>query len=215
MEGVAKLYIKGSLKRSEHEFHTLLPTLLSAGFQKDDIVCIPSVNPSDMKTSSIFNIYDPFLSRGHIPPFSPESAHLPLSDIADVCGMITILQHAAALDAPDENVILLFDARGIVRRDVSQRLKDVMLVNSWECLSLGHFVEGAMSFEDTEICNHTPMTPINSGAIALRLSYVRKIVKTLLPFREPLEWELVFQTLVHKVTPKYVSPPIVYCMGKN
>jgi hypothetical protein len=209
MEGIAKIYIQGGLKRTETDWHTLLPSLLSAGFQKEDIVCMPSVRAADLKAASIFNIYDPFLPRGQIPPFTSEAAHLPLSEIARVCSMMTVLQAAAALEGPDDSIVLVLDARAIVRRDFLQRLKDVA-TKEWTCLSLGHFVEGDSCFSDTEIREHTPMTPITSGALALRLSYVRKIVKTLLPFREPLDYELIFQTLLHKVTPQYVSPPIFY-----
>lgn len=209
MEGIAKIYIQGGLKRTESEFYTLLPSLLSTGFQKEDIVCMPSVRADDLKAASIFNIYDPFLPRGQIPPFTSEAAHLPLSEIARVCSMMTVLQSAAALEAPDDSIVLILDARAIVRRDFLQRLKDVA-AKEWTCLSLGHFVEGDSCFSDTEIREHTPMAPITSGALALRLSYVRKIVKTLLPFREPLDYELIFQTLIHKVTPQYVSPPIFY-----
>ena len=209
MEGIAKIYIQGGLKRTETEFYTLLPSLLSAGFQKEDIVCMPSVRAADLKAASIFNIYDPFLPRGQIPPFTSEAAHLPISEIGRVCGMMTVLQSAAALEGPDDSIVLVLDARAIVRRDFLQRLKDVA-TKEWTCLSLGHFVEGDSCFSDTEIREHTPMTPITSGALALRLSYVRKIVKTLLPFREPLDYELIFQTLIHKVTPQYVSPPIFY-----
>jgi hypothetical protein len=50
---------------------------------------------------------------------------------------------------------------------------------------------------------------VNSGALLLRLSFIRKIVKTILPFRDPVDYELIFQTLLHKTKAYYMYPPIL------
>lgn len=217
---IAKVYIQGPIKRSEEEYYTLLPTLLSVGFQQPDIVCSPLMDPNHLKCESIFNIYDPFLPRGKIPPFSCEAAHLPLRSIVNMLTFTTIIQAAAALEAPDTAAILILDSRAITRRDVFVRLKDLVEKESstaWECLSLSHVpsvlpdTADISYFSESQLFQQEPMTPITTGAIALRLSFVRKLVKTILPFRDPLEFELLFQTLIHKTGAHYVYPPIFDC----
>lgn len=211
MSGIAKIYIQGELKRSETEFYTLLPAFLSAGYKKDDIVCVPFIRADELSSESIFNIYDPFLPRGKLPLLDSKATHLPLNDIIHMCSFVTILQNAASLDFPDDSMVLIMDARTVPRRDFNDRLKGLMGL-SWDCLSLAHgpavLAEDASYFADSEILEHDPTTPITSRAVALRLSYVKKIVRTILPFREPMDYELVFQTLIHKTTPQYVFPPL-------
>ena len=211
MSGIAKIYIQGDLKRTESEFYTLLPALLSAGFQKDDIVCVPFIRADELQCDSIFNIYDPFLPRGKLPLLDSKGTHLPLNDIVHMCSFVTILQNAATLDLPDESAILILDARAIPRRDFHERLKGVM-TKVWDGLSLAHepavVAEDASYFSEPDILEHEPTSAMTSRAVALRLSYVKKIVKTIMPFREPLDYELVFQTLIHKTRPEYVFPPL-------
>lgn len=211
MSGIAKIYIQGELKRTESEFYTLLPALLSAGFQKGDIVCVPFMNTEELNSNSIFNIYDPFLPRGKLPLLNPKATHLPLDDIVHMCSFVTILQNAATLDLPDESVILVLDATTIPRRDFNGRLKDIIEME-WDCLSLAHhpsvLTEDSSYFADSEVCQHEAACGITSRAVAFRLSYVKKIVKTILPFRERLDYELVFQTLIHKTKAQYIFPPI-------
>jgi hypothetical protein len=211
MSRIAKIYIQGELKRTESEFYTLLPTLLSAGFQKEEIVCVPFMNAEELHSNSIFNIYDPFLPRGKLPLLDSKAMHLPLDDIVHMCSFVTILQNAATLDLPDESVVLVLDATTIPRRDFEGRLKDIM-ETEWDCLSLAYhptvLKDDASYFADSEICQHEATCGITSRAVALRLSYIKKIVKTILPFREPLDYELVFQTLIHKKKAQYVFPPM-------
>jgi len=132
----------------------------------------------------------------------------------------TIVQAAAALDAPDTSAIVILNSQAIARRDFFPRLKDLVEKEScteWECLSLGYaptVMTGAADasyFSDPQLFQHDPMTPITVGAVAMRLSFVRKLVKTILPFRDPLEFELLFQTLLHKAGPHYIYPPIFDC----
>jgi len=132
----------------------------------------------------------------------------------------TIIQAAAALDAPDTSAVIILDSRAIARRDFFPRLKELVEKEScteWECLSLGHAPKAlpeaadASYFSDPQLFQQEPMTPITAGAVAMRLSFVRKLVKTILPFRDPLEFELLFQTLLHKAGPHYVYPPIFDC----
>lgn len=211
MSGIAKLYIQGDLKRSEDEFYTLLPALLSAGFQKEEIICIPHVKKEELTVDSIFNIYDPFLSRGKLPLLDTKGPHLPLTEVIHICNFVSALHNAATLDLPDESMILILNARAIPRRDFHGRLKDLIGM-PWDCLSLAYsppvLKEDASYFADSEILDHEPTSAVTSGAIALRLSYIKKIVKTILPFREPLDYELVFQTLIHKTQAQYVFPPV-------
>jgi hypothetical protein len=211
MSGIAKIYIQGELKHTESEFYTLLPAFLSAGYKKDDIVCVPFMNTGELSCDSIFNIYDPFLPRGKLPLLDSKATHLPLKDIIHMCSFVTILQNASTLDFPDESMILIMDARAVPRRDFHDRLKGLLGL-SWDCLSLAYdppvLAEDASYFADSEILEHEPASAMTSRAVALRLSYVKKIVKTILPFREPMDYELVFQTLLHKTRPQYVFPPL-------
>jgi hypothetical protein len=215
---IAKIYIQGPLKRNEDEFYTLLPTILSTGTGIDDIICNPFLEKSHLNCQTIFNVYDPFLTRGPIPPFTSNAPHLNLNEVSQTLSFASILQNAAQLPNPDNSAIIILDSKAVVRRDILERLKGIFeneASSNWECLSLAYtpksLPEDASYFADAQIFEQEPMTPITSGAVAIRLSLVKKMVKTILPFRDPLDYELIFQTLLHKSPAKYVFPPIFDC----
>jgi hypothetical protein len=215
---IGKVYIQGSIKRSETEFYTLLPTLLSLGFNKDTIICNPHLEKDKIPCESIFNIYDPFLQRGPIPPFTPNASHLPLDEVIKMLNFASSVQNAASLPLPDSTPILLLDATIIARHDFLARLKEFLessKTTDWECVSLAHTPStvppeaDASYFSSPQIYEQEPMSVVNSGALLLRLSFIRKIVKTILPFRDPVDYELIFQTLLHKTKAYYMYPPIL------
>lgn len=222
LSSVAKIYIQGPLKKNETDFYTLLPTMLSLGFTQSDIVYSPYIEPSLLSCESMFNVYDPFLQRGAIPPFTSKAAHLHPKEVVQMLNFASILQNANALPNPASSAILIFDSKTVARRDFIPRLKDMFekeAYSSWECLSLAHSPTSFPNSDETDksffsdscLLEQEPMTPITSGALALRLSYVNKLVKTILPFRDPLDFELIFQTLLHKTKPYYIYPPLFYC----
>lgn len=215
---VGKVYIQGSIKRSDTEFHTLLPTLLSLGFDKDTIVCNPLLDKDKIPCDSIFNVYDPFLQRGPIPPFTPNAPHLPIDEVVKMLNFASSVQNAAALPLPDSTPILVLDAAIIARHDFLARLKEFLessKTTDWECVSLAHTPSkvppeaDASYFSSPQIYEQEPMSVVNSGALLLRVSFARKLTKTLLPFRDPVDYELIFQTLLHKTKAYYMYPPIL------
>jgi hypothetical protein len=141
-----------------------------------------------------------------------------MNEIAKFLSFATILQNAAALDLSDTENILIIGSTIIARNDFVARLKDFLQSSTqpqWECISLAHTHSQLPSeadpsyFSDPKIYEQEPMSTINSGALLLKLSFVRKIIKTLIPFRDPLDYELIFQTLLHKAKAYYMYPPIL------
>ena len=175
----------------ENENEQSVTQALLRGIEKDSISCVlPNFN--DM--SQVFNMYDPYLDRGVIPPFS--STILTFKEISLVMKYYSIFKQVADSDSDDLSPILILESNILLHRDFLLNVKRILEDDSWDCVRL--------------ICPENTGTIPSSGAMLFRVKFIRNAVKTFLPFRESIHSELYFQTILHKANVLVCNPSIAY-----
>jgi hypothetical protein len=199
-------------EKARHDF--LLPHLLSRGIpQEKIIVCAPTWG-DELSSSQIFSVYDPFLRPG-MPVFTFKARCLSKGEISLVLNFI-----AAARIAVERNMhkVIVLESDTWLREDFCLRLEDLLadLRNkTWDYVSLGEGVRTRPRGCNPSFYSATKAYPPNhqfvyrcTDSMLFQVSYLAKVLTTILPFRECLDWELNIQALAHKSTSWWADPPL-------
>jgi hypothetical protein len=114
--------------------------------------------------------------------------------------------------------VLIFESDSWLRDDFVPRLNDLfqdLSRKEWDFVSLGEGVRTRPPRCEPSFYAPTKVyEPPHSfvfrctDSMLFKVSYLRKIVSTLFPFRECLDWELNLQTMVHKGKAWWADPPL-------
>lgn len=220
-EEVKWVYILCNPQHEKARFERILPHLLLRGVPKERIrVCGPTWGDT-LDTQTIFKVYDPFLKRGDLPSFCYKSARLSKGEVSLILNFFAAIQNAAKdADLKDTDSIVVLESDAYIRRDFVPRLKETLagaanVAEGWGCVSLGEGVgtRGVPASRSYSAGTQVMKSPTPWGyrctdSMLFRGEYLRAISKTLLPFKESLDWELNFQNMLNKGTILWVDPPL-------
>lgn len=198
----------------KERYERLVPHLLSRGIPADKILCCAPTWGSELTSELIFQVYDPYC-RGGIPIFTWKARCLSKGEISLVLNFF-----AAAKLACDQGwtTVLIFESDSWLREDFVPRLHDLfqdLAPKEWDYVSLG---EGVRTRPPT--CEPSLYAPTKAyvpphqfvfrctDSMLFKVSYLRQILSTLIPFRECLDWELNLQTMSHKGKALWADPPL-------
>jgi len=115
--------------------------------------------------------------------------------------------------------IIVLESDVWLREDFVERLCDVMEQvkdTEWDYISLGEGARTRPNKCDPSMFSKTKIYPPNhhfvyrcTDSMLFKVPYLKKILPTLLPFRECLDWELNIQALAHQSKSLWVDPPLV------
>jgi hypothetical protein len=126
---------------------------------------------------------------------------------------------AAASDAVTQNFknILIFESDVYLRKDFSERFTDLWkdLSGNWDFVSLG---EGIGTRPSGVLASYWSPTKAYKAphefvfrctdSMLFQVEFLKKVVKTIIPFRECLDWELNYQLALHKGVALWCDPPL-------
>jgi hypothetical protein len=213
-EQIEKVFLLVHEQKEKDRYQRLIPHFLSRGVPQDKIACVAPTWGSDLKSPDIFQVYDPFCRQG-MPVFTFKARCLSKGEISLVLNFAF-----AAKIAVDKGYkqVLIFESDTWLREDFVERLQqllDDLKDKEWDYVSLG---EGART--RPEKCNPSMFavtkayTPPHqfvfrcTDSMLFQVSYLQKILLTLFPFRECLDWELNVQTMAHKGKTWWADPPL-------
>ncbi len=218
-EEVKWVYILCNPQHEKARFERIIPHMIIRGIPKERIrVCGPTWGDT-LETQTIFKVYDPFLKRGDLPPFCYKSARLSKGEVSLVLNFFAAAQNAAK-DISGNDMVLVFESDAYIRRDFVPRLRETIAGAAaaeaeWGCVSLGEGVgtrgvSGTRSYSAPTKVFPSPHTwPYRcTDSMLFRGSYLQSIAKTLLPFKESLDWELNFQNMLNRGKVLWVDPPL-------
>ena len=217
-EEVKWVYILCNPQHEKARFERIIPHMILRGVPKERIrVCGPTWGDT-LETQTIFKVYDPYLKRGDLPPFCYKSARLSKGEVSLVLNFFAAAQNAAK-DLSGNDMVLVFESGAYIRRDFVPRLRETIAgANAeaeWGCVSLGEGVgtrgvPATRSYSAPTKVFPSPHTwPYRcTDSMLFRGTYLQSLTKTLLPFKESLDWELNFQNILHKGKVLWVDPPI-------
>jgi hypothetical protein len=211
---VDKVFLLVHPIHEKERYERLVPHFISRGIPQDKIVCCAPTWGSELKSDFIFQVYDPYGRQG-MPVFTWKARCLSKGEISLVLNF-----YAAAKAAVEQNykTVLIFESDSWLREDFVPRLNDLLqdLSNkSWDYVSLG---EGVRTRPPN--CEASLYAPTKAyvpphqfvfrctDSMLFQVSYLQKIVQTMIPFRECLDWELNIQTMAHKGKAFWADPPL-------
>ena len=175
------------------EKESIVSHIISRGISKDSITCIDKNNDS-VGPDKIFNVYDPYLDRGTIPRLSLQN--LALEEIFLVMKYYSAFSHANEALTEDMSAVLIMESDVILHKEFLRNAEKILEDETWDCVRL--------------IQPETEQSLPPSGALLFRMKFIKKIVKTFLPFRESIDSELYFQSVLHRASVLICSPSLAY-----
>jgi hypothetical protein len=214
-EGIDKVFVLIHQRKEKERFERLAPHLLARGIPADRVLfCAPTWG-SELSNETIFGCYDPFCRPG-VPVFTFKARSLSKGEISLVLNFYAAAQ--AAIQG-SMNTVIILESDVWLRDDFVERLSDVMEQvkdKEWDYISLGEGARTRPNGCDPSMYGKTKIYPPNhhfvyrcTDSMVFKVSYLKKILPTLLPFRECLDWELNIQALAHQSKSLWVDPPLV------
>lgn len=205
-------------EKESKRYQRLIPHLLMRGIPQTALkVCAPTWGDT-LDNSTIFKVYDPFLVRGNLPAFTFKAQRLTKGEISLILNFFACIQNAATDLSGDEAIIVL-ESDVFLRRDFVPCLNDLFADISgqeWDYISLSEGVGTRPPECDKSYYAKTKgYTPPHQwvfrccDSMILHRRFVEKLAKTLIPFKECLDWEMNFQLMLHGGKAIWADPPLV------
>ena len=214
---IKAVYVLCHAQKEKARYERLMPHLLQAGIPADRIrVCAPSWG-SELTAEQIFKVYDPYLKRPPLPTFSYKGCCLTRSEIS--LGINFCAAVADAVARGEEGLVMTLESDVWLRRDFMPALKglvaDLKEKGTWDFVSLGEGVgtrpPGALRSYYAPTKAYEP--PHNwvfrcTDSMLLSLDYVKRLNRSIIPFKEIIDWEMNIQLLFHKGRALWADPPL-------
>lgn len=202
----------------------LVNLLTTHGVPKDKMRISAPTWGSTLTNEEIWKVYDPWMTQRSWPSFTFKSRALLKGEISLVLNFL-----AAAQDAVNNKyeTILVLESDVYLRPDFSERLEKVveeanLKYPDWSAISLSDGVgsHSASAANRSLFAEQTVMEcliyPGNwkfpfrcTDSMVLRGSFLEKIIGTMIPFRDCLDWELNYQLFIHNGLCLWAEPHIV------
>jgi hypothetical protein len=198
-------------------YQLLLSHLPKCGIPLDAIHWVRGPWGSEISAADVLKVYDPFYGRhGFSMAMSFKSAALLRGEVSLVLTFYVAIQQALKTSG---EIFLFFESDVVLRADFLERLESVLNESStreWDYISLGEGVGTRPRGADFSYFTPTRLYQPDhqfvfrcTDSMLFRRSFLEKLQRTLLPFRECLDWELNFQMLLHRGVALWADPPLV------
>jgi hypothetical protein len=216
---IKAVYVLCHAQKEKARYERLMPHLLQAGIPADRIrVCAPSWG-SELTVEQIFKVYDPYLKRPPLPTFSYKGCCLTRAEISlgiNFCSAV-----ADVVRREDEHGwIMTLESDVWMRRDFLPALRDLVAdlkeKGTWDFVSLGEGVgtrpPGALRSYYAPTKAYTPPHQWVfrcTDSMLFTTDYLRRLSRTMLPFKEIIDWEMNFQMMLNQGRPLWADPPLI------
>lgn len=213
MEHIDRIYCLVHPIYEKDRLQRLTKQLQKANIPSEKVSLNAATWGSELKSDLIFTVWDPFLRRG-LPNFSWKSRCLSKGEISLVLNF-----YAAAKHAIDNNykTIIIFESDVFLRSDFCKGLQELWtdLSGNWDYVSLGEGIgtrpSGVPNSYWSPVKAYTPPHQCVfrcTDSMLLKVDFLKKVVQTLIPFRECLDWELNYQIAIHQGISYWADPPL-------
>jgi hypothetical protein len=184
-------------------------------FPQDRIcLCAPTWG-KDLTTEESFKVYDPWMGRPGWPCFTWKNRCLIKGEISLVLNFYMGMKDALE---KGYKTVLILESDVFLRKDFEERLLKIFAVaedKPWDYISLSDGVGRHADCYTHPYMEQTVASPPQqyvfrcTDSMIFRTEIFKKIITTIIPFRECLDWELNFQFLVHGGKALWAEPPLV------
>jgi len=221
LENVDQIFLLANPRREPERLNRLLPHLLERGIPKDKITMSGPTWGDELTSEEIFQYYDPFSRKG-MPIFTFKARCLSRGEISLVLNFIWGAQEACRRGY---KTVVFLESDVFLRDDFISRLDALIaLPVDWDYISLGEGVRtrppncDASQFGPTKLYEPPHQFVYRcTDSMVFKVSYLQRILQTMHPFRECLDWELNIQNMYHRGISLWADPPLVEqgtCCGR-
>jgi hypothetical protein len=213
MENIDKIYVLVHPEYEKERFTRLVKHFHDVGLPSEKIAYGAATWGSELSSSLVFTVWDPFLRPG-VPNLTWKSRCLSKGEISLVLNFFSAISDAVKQNYTN---ILIFESDVYLRKDFMPRMNELLndLSGAWDFVSLGEGIgtrpTGVLaSYWAPTKCYSPPHQFVFrcTDSMLFRVEFLRKVVQTLLPFRECLDWELNYQIAFHKGIALWADPPL-------
>ena len=184
-------------------------------FPRDRIkLCAPTWGTT-LSKEHCFTVYDPWLTRPGWPSLTWKNRCLIKGEISLVLNFYAVMR-----DAVDNGfkTVLIFESDVILRNDFEERLRKLFQVietREWDYISLSDGIGTHADCFTGPFMEQTVGNPTNqfvfrcTDSMLFKTDIFPKIMRTIIPFRDCLDWELNFQFLVHGGKALWAEPNLI------
>ena len=221
LEKVDQIFLLANARREPERLNRLLPHLLERGIPKDKITMSGPTWGDELTSEEIFQFYDPFC-RKELPIFTFKARCLSRGEISLVLNFIWGAQEACRRGY---KIVIFLESDVFLRDDFISRLDTIIGYDrEWDYISLGEGVRtrppncDVSQFGPTKLYEPPHQFVYRcTDSMVFKVSYLQRILQTMRPFRECLDWELNIQNMHHKGISLWADPPLVEqgtCCGR-
>ena len=211
---VDKIYIICHNIKEKERYERLVKHLENVRVPKEVIQFMAPVWSDELTNELIFGVYDPFLPR-HIPGLTFKGRGLSKGEISLALNFYSCIQDAVK---NKYKTIITLESDIWLREDFVERLKDLLedvKSKTWDYISLGEGVgtrpqNAPKSYYSATKAYEPPHQFVYrcTDSMMFSLSYLEKLEKTFVPFKEIIDWEMNYQNLIHNGKALWADPPL-------
>lgn len=211
-DAIKAVYVLCHPVKEKERYDRLMPHLKAVGIPEDRIrVCAPTWG-TDLTVEQIFTAYNPYLDRG-VPAFTFKASGLSRGEIS-----LGINFAMAVFDSVKrgDGIVITLESDVWLRDDFVPRLVELLAdAKDWDFISLG---EGVGTRPVNHLTSYYGPTKAYqpphkwvfrcTDSMMFTTDYLRRLSKTVLPFKEIIDWEMNYQLMLHKGVALWADPPL-------
>ncbi len=210
------MYVMCNPEYEQVRYQFLVGHFARIGIPPEKIHWVKSVWGNQLTSEQVFSAYDPFTPRfGMTINLSLQSVALSRGEISLI---LTFREAVRQILEAGHKQAIVFESDIMLRKDFLERLDKVLKRCSgisWDYVSLGEGVSGRPQGHDVSYFGEQRIFPAPGqfvfrccDSMLFHRNFLEKVWGTLVPFREPLDWEMNVQMMVHRGKSFWTDPPL-------
>jgi hypothetical protein len=213
MDNIDRIYLIAHPNHEKERIERVVKQFKTYQFPLQKITAGAATWGTDITPQIMYSVWDPFMRVG-IPNYSWKSRFLSKGEISLVLNFYAVIRDAIQ---KKYKYVIIFESDVFLRPDFIPRFNDLWqdLSGNWDYVSLGEGIgtrpkDVPPSYWSPTKAYKPPHDCVFrcTDSMLFRVSFLEKVFKTLIPFRECLDWELNFQLAVHKGIAYWCDPPL-------
>ena len=211
---IDKIYIICHSVKESQRYERLVKHLEDVMIPTNIIQFMAPVWSDELSNELIFSVYDPFLPRP-VPGLTFKGRGLSKGEISLGLNFYACIQDAVK---NKYKTIITLESDIWLREDFVKRLKDLLenlKDKSWDYVSLGEGVgtrppnAPKSYYSDTKAYDPPHQFVYRcTDSMMFSSNFLEKLVKTFIPFREIIDWEMNYQNMLHGAKALWADPPL-------
>lgn len=211
---IEKVYVICHKVKENERYERLVKHFKELNIPENVLEFMAPIWSDDLTPELIYSVYDPFLPRP-CPSLTFKSRGLSKGEISLALNFYSCVKHAS--EKKYKNIIIL-ESDIWLRQNFVECLTDLLTDlegKEWDYVSLGEGIgtrppDASKSYYSKTRAYVPPHQFVYrcTDSMLFSLPFLEKLVKTFIPFKEIIDWEMNFQNILHSGKALWADPPL-------